>query len=131
MLPVHMTLELHVLLASAVFTASVWIPYIVGVNKTPYGGEADTFSRPPNPALMEPWVHRAHRAQANLVEHFAPFAAIVLMAMILGVSNVWTVGCAFAFLALRVLHAWGMIGGWARFPSRPALFTAGWAVTVA
>ncbi len=125
-----MTVELHILLTSAVLTGSAWIPYIVGVNTTAYGGEEDTFVRPPDQALMEAWVHRAHRAQANLVEQFAPFAVIVLMAAMLGVSNVWTMGCAVAFLALRLLHAWGMIAGWARHPTRPAIFTAGWAVVV-
>ncbi len=130
MVPVSMTIELNVLLFMTLMTASLWIPYIVGVNTTPYAGTEDTFVRPPDQSLMEPWVHRAHRAQANLLEQFAPFAVVVLMATLLGVSNAWTVGSAIAFLVLRVLHAWGMIAGWARHPLRPAIFTLSWIATV-
>lgn len=125
-----MTIELAMLLATTILAASLWIPYIVGVNTTAYGGDHDTFVRPPDQRLMEPWVHRAHRAHLNMIEQFVPFAVIVLLAHQLGVSNVWTVGCAVAFFVVRAVHAWGMIGGWARFPLRPTLFTLGWVVTV-
>lgn len=121
-----MTVELHILLATALLTASIWIPYIVGVNTTAFEGQADSFERPPDHRNMEPWIHRAHRAQANMVEQFAPFAVVVLVGAMLGVSNAWTVGCALLFLVLRAVHAWGMIGGWARFPVRPAIFTSAW-----
>ena len=40
-----MTTELIYLLATTALAASLWIPYIVGVNKHPI--EADTFARPP------------------------------------------------------------------------------------
>lgn len=125
-----LTIELQLLLATALLGASLWIPYIVGVNTTAYAGEEDAFARPPDHRLMQPWVHRAHRAHLNMLEQFTPYAVVVIVGALLNVSNAWTVGCAGAFLVLRAVHAWGMIGGWARFPLRPTVFSAGWLVTV-
>lgn len=126
-----MTPELLWLLATAALVGSLWIPYIVGVNTTPHGGDEDPFVRPPDHRLQVPWVHRAHRAHLNALEQFAPFAAVVLVGAVAGVSGPLTTGLAVAFLGLRLVHAAGMIGGWARMPLRPLVFTAGWLVTIA
>lgn len=125
------TPELVWLLVTAAFVASLWIPYIVGVNTTDYGGDEDTFVRPPDHRLQPAWVHRAHRAHLNALEQFAPFAAVVLIGVAGGVTGTATTGLAAAFLGLRVVHAAGMIGGWARMPLRPLVFTGGWLATIA
>ena len=128
-----MNVELAALVGTALLAASMWIPYIVGVNTAPAGDGHDRrdFARPADPARERPWVHRAYRAHLNLLEQFLPFAALVLAAQILGVASPVTAGAAVAFLALRLVHAAGMIGGWLRFPARPVVFTLGWACTIA
>ena len=120
-----MTSELFWLVLTAVLAASLWIPYIVGVNMNPVDAAAD-FRRPPDLRQFPEWVHRAHRAHLNLIEQGMPFALLVLIAHLAGVSNGWTVGACIAFFWLRALHAAGMIAGFARFPLRPLIFTGGW-----
>jgi hypothetical protein len=65
-----MTSELFWLLLTAIFAASLWIPYIVGINTTDFEGKDDIFIRPPDLKQMEPWVHRSYRAHLNLLEQF-------------------------------------------------------------
>jgi uncharacterized MAPEG superfamily protein len=128
-----MTTELFWLMLTAILASSLWIPFVIGVNTTPYAlkeGEPDTFLRPPDHARMVPWVHRAYRAHQNLLEQFLPFAVIVIIGHLLKVTTPITAYCAIIFFWLRVAHAIGMISGWARMPWRPLIFTAGWVVTM-
>jgi uncharacterized MAPEG superfamily protein len=128
-----MTTELFYLLLTAVLAASLWLPFVIGVNTTPYAneGEADDFFvRPPDHARMVPWVHRAFRAHQNLLEQFTPFAVIVIIGHVLQVSTSITAWCAIIFFWLRIVHAVGMITAWLRLPLRPIIFTAGWIVTL-
>jgi uncharacterized MAPEG superfamily protein len=128
-----MTTELFWLMLTAILASSLWLPFIIGVNTTPYEGARDDenpFVRPPELKRMKPWVHRANRAHQNLLEQFLPFAVIVLIGYVLKVSTPITVWCAIAFFWLRVAHAIGMITAWARLPLRPIIFTAGWVVTM-
>jgi uncharacterized MAPEG superfamily protein len=74
-----MTTELTWLMLTAILAASIWIPYIVGINLSNFEGKDEVFERPPDLAKMPAWVHRSHRAQANLIEQFVPFAVIVLI----------------------------------------------------
>lgn len=125
-----MTTELLWLMLTAILAASLWIPYIVGVNTATYEGKQTEFTRPPDHRMMPAWVHRSHRAHLNLLEQFLPFAIIVIVGHLVSVSTATTVWCAVLFFWLRVAHAIGMITGKARFPIRPAIFTAGWLVTM-
>lgn len=47
-----MTTELFWLVLTAILTSALWIPYIVGVNITPYEGKNDYFLRPPDQSKM-------------------------------------------------------------------------------
>jgi len=125
-----MTVELTWLTYTALLAASLWMPYIVGVNVTNFEGKAELFSRPPDHSKMPPWVHRSLRAHQNSLEQFAPFAAIVLVGAIAGVSTQITRFGVIAFFWLRVAHAIGMISGIARLPLRPMIYLAGWLVTI-
>jgi uncharacterized MAPEG superfamily protein len=125
-----MTTELFWLMLTAALAASLWIPYVVGINTTPYEGKETAFTRPPDQSKMPAWVHRSHRAHLNLLEQFVPFAVIVIIGHLLKISTPVTAWCAILFFWLRLIHAVGMISGIARFPVRPALFTAGWLVTM-
>lgn len=126
-----MTTELFWLLLTAMLAASLWIPFVYGVNTTPYTGpKIDFFERPPDPAHMPAWVHRAYRAHLNLLEQFLPFAVIVLIGHLAKVSTPITQWCVILFFWLRLFHAVGMISGTARMPLRPVIFTTGWILTL-
>ncbi|MBM7069434.1 MAPEG family protein [Actibacterium sp. 188UL27-1] len=65
-----------------------------------------------------------------MLETLIPFATVVLIAHMAGISTGVTVAASVAFFWLRVGHAVGMISGLARFPIRPIIFTASWLCTV-
>jgi len=119
-----MTADLYWLTLTALLAATLWLPYIVGVNTARLPMPAD--NRPTDPAQMPAWIHRAWRAHLNLLEQFLPFAVVVLVAHLVGASNAVTAGAAAAFFALRLAHAVWMIGGLPVLPARPLIFTAGW-----
>ena len=125
-----MPAELMILGVLAVMAASLWIPYIVGVNTAPAGSippEApDGFVRPPDPGYQRAWVHRAYRAHLNLLEQSVPFAILVLLVDRVDGFGTLTLWTSVAFLLLRIAHAVGYITGAATFPVRPLIFTGGW-----
>lgn len=119
-----MSIELTYLTLTALLAASLWIPYIIGVNKYQVAG--DNFVRPADLSKYPEWVHRAHRAHLNLLEQALPFAIIVLIAHLQGVSTTITAIAVTVFFWLRVAHAVGMISGLAKLPVRPMIYVAGW-----
>lgn len=125
-----MTTELTYLTLTMILAASMWVPYIVGVNMHPQTG-IDDFARPPPLTGFPAWVHRAHRAHLNLIEAAMPFAGLVILAQILDISTPLTVWATAAFFWLRLAHAIGMVSGIARFPVRPIIFTLSWMCTLA
>ncbi|MEO0744916.1 MAG: MAPEG family protein [Pseudomonadota bacterium] len=125
-----MPTELMILGLLAVMAASLWIPYIVGVNTAPDGSipadAPDGFIRPPDPSYQREWVHRAYRAHLNMLEQAVPFAVLVLLVDRVDGFSALTLWASVAFLLLRVAHAVGYITGMAGFPARPLIFTGGW-----
>lgn len=120
-----MSLELWMLLATSVLAASLWIPFIVGVNMHMPADEQPGV-RPPDFRRLPDWVQRANRAHLNLLEQFVPFAVLVLLAAVLGVSSTATQAATVAFLVLRLGHAVGYTTGWTGIPLRPIIFTSAW-----
>lgn len=122
--------EIAVLGVIALIAASLWIPYIVGVNTAPAGSipadAPDGFVIPPDPTVHRPWVRRAYRAHLNLLEQSVPFAILVLLVDRIDGFNTLTLWTSLAFLLLRTAHAVGYITATARFPGRPLIFTGGW-----
>lgn len=119
--------ELGILTCLTILAATLWIPYIVGVNTEPEReGAPNPFVRPPSQADMRPWVHRAWRAHLNLLEQFLPFAAVVLILDRVDGFNSLTYWTCILFFWLRIAHAVGMITATARFPARPLIFVAGY-----
>ncbi len=116
--------ELGILTCLMILAASLWIPYIVGVTSDP--ADPDNFTRPGDLSQLRPWVHRAQRAHLNLLEQAIPFAVLVLLLERLDGFTALTYWTAIAFFWLRVIHAAGMISGYARMPLRPIIFTLGW-----
>jgi len=126
-----MPVELLCLLFLAFFAASLWIPFIVGVNTMPTPVDAPSpFVVPPDPLKMPPWIARSFRAHQNLLEQLLPFALVILIADLQGISTPVTRMTAIVFVGLRLIHAVGMITAWARMPLRPLVFTAGYIAIV-
>ncbi|MEM9788354.1 MAG: MAPEG family protein [Pseudomonadota bacterium] len=122
--------ELGILTCLGIFAASLWIPFIVGVNTAPAGSlpddAPDGFVIAANWRLQRPWVQRAYRAHLNLLEQLVPFALLVFLVDRVDGFTVLTYWTAIAFFWLRIAHAVGYITGWAGFPARPVIFTLGW-----
>ena len=129
-----MPTELWILGVLAVLAATMWLPFIIGVNSAasdtiPPNGP-DGFTLPGDFRLQRPWVQRAYRAHLNLLEQAIPFAILVLLVdRVDGLSTLTLWACA-AFLLLRIAHAVGYITGWAGFPARLIIFTGGWVCCV-
>ena len=117
--------ELTVLTLLMLLAASLWIPYIVGVNTYDRPG-VDSFKRPPGDDDLPDWVARANRAHMNLLEQAMPFAVLTLILNATDGFTTLTTWTALTFLFLRLAHAFGMITGIARMPLRPLIFVTGW-----
>ncbi len=99
-----MTPNLTYLAWTALLTAMLWLPYISGQVMT-NGFLAPSNYRDPTPREVPLWGQRANRAHINAVESFAPFAALVLVAHVGGVSNKATAMWAALFFWARLAHA--------------------------
>lgn len=118
-----MTTELSMLVWVAGLTAVMWIPYIlahiVNVGLMP----ALTYRADGTP--LPAWADRAKKAHYNAIENLAPFAALVIVAHLVSVSNAATASAAVVFLVARLAHyllyTMGVPFG------RTLTFAAGWA----
>ena len=99
-----MTPELTYLTWTAVLTALLWMPYIVGRSLAVEMPNPRVY-RDPTPPEMPAWVKRCDRAHLNAVESLAPFAVLILILHVAGVSNDQTVLYAAVFFWARVAHA--------------------------
>ncbi len=95
--------ELLTLVGAALLTISLSLIQIFMHIRT-FGGPAVRSNRDGYP-VASGFTARLARAHANSVENLIPFAAIVLSAQALGVSNRWTVSGAALFLTARVVHS--------------------------
>ena len=98
-----MTSELMNLTAVTVFTAILWMPYIL--NMIMVRGLVDAVGYPEDPAPLSPWAQKMKAAHANAVENLVVFAALVLIANAAGVSNDATVMACQVYFWARVVHA--------------------------
>jgi uncharacterized MAPEG superfamily protein len=117
--------ELVYLLLSAVLTGLLWIPVVVGYVSARGPLTAAGYRVAPTSPLPA-WVDRANRAHQNAVENFAPFAAVVLVAQLTGVSGHATEICAAVYFFARLAHAAVHISGFGHFRARTVIFTIGW-----
>lgn len=117
-----MKTELTYLALTAMLTAALWIPYIVGQVLTNGPLKPKNYVDPA-PRPMPAWGTRANRVHINAVESFAPFAALVIVAVLSGKLNGMTAFWAAAFFWLRAAHA---IVYWLGLPYvRTIVFTLG------
>jgi len=105
------SVELFVLLLTAVWTVLLVVPPFVARSLSPKGLVWGLSNRDSHFQNAKPWYGRAIRAHLNMLENLAPFAVLVIVAHLTGVQNEWTMWAAIGFLAMRVLHAICYIGG--------------------
>lgn len=98
-----MSMDMKMLIASAVLTVLLALPYTTGFLFTRglfvMAGNREDF--PPGTG----WIGRAHRAHLNMVENMVPFTALVLGATAAGQADGWTALGAQVFFYSRVVHA--------------------------
>ena len=97
-----MSTELYYLTLVTLFTAVMWVPYIL--NLIVVRGVADAVGYPEDPKPIAPWAQRMKAAHYNAVENLVVFAALVLAAQAAGVSNEATVTASVVFFWARVVH---------------------------
>jgi len=97
-----MTTELSYLLLVTTLTAVMWIPYIL--NMIAVRGIADAVGYPENPRPLAPWASKMKAAHANAVENLVVFAALVLTAHAVNVSNEATVVACQVYFWARFVH---------------------------
>lgn len=97
-----MTPELFYLSLTTVLTALMWIPYTL--NMISVRGLADAVGYPEVPKPLAPWASRMKAAHANAVENLVVFAALILIAQAMGVSDNATQMSATVYFWARVAH---------------------------
>jgi len=97
-----MKTELLYLVLVTVLTALIWIPYIL--DRVATWGLMDTVGYPDKPKAQSAWATRMLAAHENAVENLVVFAALVLAAHALGVSNAATAGACVVYFWARVVH---------------------------
>ncbi len=97
-----MTTELLYLVLVTTLTAVMWIPYIL--NMILVRGIAEAVGYPDNPTPLAPWAAKMKAAHANAVENLVVFAALVLSAHALNVSNDATATACMVYFWARFVH---------------------------
>ncbi len=112
---VALTTELRLLTYTALISLLVWVPYILSEIGVRGLGRAVGY---PSGVVddLPAWAQRCHRAHMNLVENIGPFAVLVLVAHVLGISNAMTVLGVHLFFWSRIVQIAVMIAGisWVR-----------------
>jgi uncharacterized MAPEG superfamily protein len=117
--------ELLYLLLTAILTGVLWIPVVIGYVTTRGALKPPDYKVAPTGPLPA-WVNRANRAHVNAVESLVPFAVVVLIAQLAGVSSGVTATCAAIYFFARLAHAVVHISGFSLLRARTVLFTVGW-----
>lgn len=117
-----MTTELEMLVWVAGLTICMWLPYVLAHAANVGLVKALTYQSDKKP--LPAWAARAKAAHYNAIENLAPFAALIIVAHLAGISNDATVSAAIAYFWLRaghyVIHTLGIpvartltfVGGW-------------------
>ena len=117
-----MTPELKYLAMISVFTALMWM--LEDALNRSNNKISDAVGYPDAPLVLSPWAERLKKAHYNAVENLVVFAALVLTANALDISNNATTSAAAAFFWARLIHAGAYAAGipWVR----TLAFAVGW-----
>jgi uncharacterized MAPEG superfamily protein len=98
-----MPTELFWLTLTVAMTGLFWVPYIL--DRIIQRGLMGAMDNPkPDAAPHSPWAERQMRAHTNAVENLVIFAALVLTAHALGISNGATAGACVVYFWARLAH---------------------------
>ena len=98
-----MKTELLYLVLVTVFTALLWVPYIL--DRIAERGILGAVGYPDDPKPQSPWAQRLIKAHANAVENLVVFATLLLCAAALGISGSTLALVAMVYFWARVVHA--------------------------
>src|SRR4051812_13532776 len=114
--------ELLYLVYVTALTGLLWVPYIL--DRIATWGLTTAVGYPDNPPAQSAWARRLMKAHFNAVENLVIFAALVLAAQDLGVSNSAIATAAMVYFWARVVHvlAYTFAIPWVR----TLAFFAGW-----
>ena len=96
-----MKTELAYLVYVTVLTGLLWVPYIL--DRIAVGGLKDAVGYP-EVVRQSAWGMRLKRAHLNAVENLVVFAALVLAAHALGISNNAIASAAMVYFWARLMH---------------------------
>jgi uncharacterized MAPEG superfamily protein len=121
-----MSTTLTYLAWTVLFTALLWIPYIL--NAVMVRGLIEAVGYPANPKPLAPWAERAKKAHYNAVENLVLLAPAVLLAHVTGAANDTTAMAVLIYLLARIVHyvVYALAIPWLRTLS----FTLGWVCTI-
>ena len=97
-----MNVELIYLAGITLITALMWVPYTT--NMILVRGLMDAVGYPDSPKPLAPWAERMKCAHYNAVENLVVFAALVLTANALQISNDVTIAASMLYFWARVVH---------------------------
>ena len=97
-----MTSELMSLTWVIALQLVMWVPYIL--NTIMVRGLLDAVGYPDDPKPLAAWAERMKKAHYNSVENLVSFAALVLIANAVGVSNDTTVLACEVYFWARLVH---------------------------
>jgi len=99
----HPTPELFWLTLTVLFTATLWVPYILQliVQMGVVGAFWDPYHETPHEAR---WAQRAKRAHTNAVENLIVFAPLALALTMIGAGSPLTAYASALFFFVRVAH---------------------------
>ena len=126
-----MTTELTYLFLTSLLLTLAWVPHIVGQVMVQGLLTPNDYTNLREQSDFPAWVRRANRAHVNLVEQFAAFAALVLMAHVLEVSTSTTAMAAAVYFWSRVAHFVVFIAGVTVLMARTVIFTVSWIAILA
>jgi len=92
-----MSTELLYLFPTTILLTIMWIPHVIGQVTSKGTLTADNYRLLRNNSDLPAWGRRADRAHINLVEQFGAFAALVVIAHLLGVANEMTAAAAMTY----------------------------------
>ncbi len=98
-----MKTELSYLAYVTVFTALLWVPYVL--DRIASRGLVEAVGYPEDPKPQSRWAQRLLKAHLNAVENLVVFAVLVLVAIAAGVSNSVIAGACVVYFWARVVHA--------------------------
>jgi len=97
-----MKAELLYLVYVTALTGLLWVPYIL--DRIATWGLTTAVGYPDNPPAQSAWARRLMKAHVNAVENLVVFAALVLAADALEVSNSAIATAAMVYFWARVVH---------------------------